>query len=49
LRRADRAGGEHDLATAARLAQAAILPPTHADGAAAVERDALDQTFGFEP
>ena len=49
LRRADRAGGEHDFAAAARRARLAVLPPAHAGGAPAVERQRFDEAAGFEP
>src|SRR5437660_2117375 len=49
LRRADRAGGEHDLAAATRLLGDAVAAPAHARGAAAVEDYGFDQTIGQKP
>src|SRR5262249_47745261 len=49
LDRADRAGGEDDLAAAARRLRAAAVAPAHAHRALAVEHDALHQATGFEP
>src|SRR6185437_7129998 len=49
MRRADRAGGENDLAAAARLSRHAVLAPAHPGGALAGELKSFRQTTGFEP
>src|SRR5690348_14253479 len=49
VRRSDRAGSEDHLAAAAGGSQPTILPPAHADRAAAIEYDRFDQAAGLEP
>src|SRR5205823_178759 len=47
--RADRARRQDHLAAATGRASACVLPPAHADGAAAGELDRLDQAAGLDP
>ena len=48
VRRADRAGGEHDLAIGARLDGRAAARVAHADRAPPLEDEALDMGVGDE-